>query len=244
MRITRYVALLIMVCCFAEASAAGKEKPPGASIEFVKKTLKGGVELAIFKIDPARHRLACAYANPPKTVGDFAKDSKAALAVNAGYWAADYKPTDLLVVEGQTIKKANLKNLHWGLFYVSNKRARVRDLRYRPFAKGERFEHAVKCGPTLVLPGGRANKLKSVSRHARTAVGRDKSGRLFFVLTERGRLTYADLTKVLLDDAIDADYAFNLDGGSSVSYCYRTPDGKVHERHGVPVSSVILVLAP
>ena len=111
-------------------------------------------------------------------------------------------------------------------------------------AKGERFEHAVKCGPTLVLPGGRANKLKSVSRHARTAVGRDKSGRLFFVLTERGRLTYADLTKVLLDDAIDADYAFNLDGGSSVSYCYRTPDGKVHERHGVPVSSVILVLAP
>ena len=210
-------------------------------IEFSQVTLPGGAKLAVFRIDLQSARFACAYTNPPRSVEAFAQ-SDAILTVNAGYWMADYTPTDLLVVQGKTVKEANLENHHYGLFYVKKGRANVRDLRVSPLKKAERFEHAVKSGPTLVLPGGRPYTSKSVSRHARNAVGKDSSGKLFFVLNTTGRLTYRELTDFLIEE-LQADYAFNLDGGASVGYTFRSPDGKVHRRRGKPVSSVIQVFA-
>lgn len=198
--------------------------------------------MIVFRIDPKRAKFTCAYANPPRRVKDFAKQSGADLTVNGGYWAKDYTPTDLLIVNGKTIKKANFKSSHYGLFYVKKGRAGVRDIRVHPIGAKERFEHALKAGPTLIRPGGKPYYLKkSVSAHARNAIGIDNSGRLFFVLNKNGRITYKDLTDFLHSEHIKANYAFNLDGGSSVGYHFLSSDQKILDRRSAPVSSVIQV---
>lgn len=230
------------VFVFTPSSVLSKKEPAKPVIEVTERRMPGGAEMIIFRIDPKRARFSCAYSNPPKRVKEFAKNAGAALTVNGGYWGKDYTPTDLLIVNGDTIKKANLKNSHYGLFYVKKGRAWIRDLRIQPVGAKERFEYALKSGPTLIKPGGKPYYLKkSVSAHARNAIGADKEGRIFFVLNKTGRITYKDLTDILHSKEIQADYAFNLDGGSSVGYYLRLPKQQVLQRRSAPVSSVIQV---
>ena len=233
------VALLLV----ALIAYGADENPYPAGFDLKVYKQGEGVEIVVLTVDPAKAEFRVAYANPPKPGNRFAEDSGAVLVVNGGYWDAEYRPTDLVVVAGKTIKKANLKNSHYGLFYVKGGKVDVRDLRDRPLGKDETFAYAVKSGPVLVRKGGVANRIKSESSHARCAVGRDKKGRIFFALHKRGRMTYNEFSAFLLTDKVDADYAFNLDGGSSVSYVLKRTDGKIVRKPGPPISSVIEVFA-
>jgi uncharacterized protein YigE (DUF2233 family) len=235
------IATLAFASAFGDQAAPKPESPP--EIETFEKVLPGGAAVRFFRFDPEKTKVLVAYANPPKTVEEFAIETPALLSVNAGYWDSEYKPTDLLIVDGKTIHSANMKNYHYGLFYVKDTKAAVRDIRIRPIRSGEKFQFALKCGPTLIKTGGKKYVYKSESRHARAAVGRDKKGRIFFAMNRRGRLTYNELSDLLLSEEIGAQYAFNLDGGPSVGYHFRQTDGKVIQRRSQPVSSVIQVSA-
>ena len=230
-----------MPMVFYAGASFAKDEKSAPNIEYSLHELENSVEIALFLVPKSRFRFACAYANPPKTVAKFADKSGATLTVNGGYWDADYNPTDLLIVNGKKIKKINTKNWHYGLFFVKKGQAGVRDLRSRPIRAKEIFEHAIKCGPTLVRPGGVKTPTKSTTLHARAAVGRDRKGNLFFALNKRGRMTYGDLSDFLLSKAVKAEYAFNLDGGRSVGYVFVDENGKIKQRRSAAVNSVIQV---
>jgi len=228
-----------MIAAFSISLGIGDSK----GIIHFEHLLKNGSLLSIYKFNPAKFRFEAAYSNPPKTVNQFSQEKQEAIfTVNGGYWDRDYKPTDLLVVNGKTIKKPNYKNSHYGLFYVKSKTGHLRDLRYKPLGKRERFKHAIKCGPTCVLPGGKPNYIKSISKHARNIIGVDKKGYIFFVLNKSGRMTYKEATDFLVSDKIDAFYAFNLDGGGSVGFVYKEKGKVVDQRRSKKVNSVIYII--
>lgn len=240
MRNTFFIIWLMVIICFfasQRVSAQSANQIPG--IVYEEKALPDGTVLVFLKIDPAKVDFRCFYENPPMTVNQFAEKTKAPFTVNAGYWDKQYRPTDLLVVQGKTVKTQNTKNSHSGLFFVKGDKADVRDIRRHPILKSERFDYAVKCGPTLVLPGGLPKTSKSVSRHARLAVGKDKNGFIIFLLNKTGRMTYEEFTAVLLEPWVNAEFAFNLDGGPSVGYELKLPDGQVYRRRSQAISSVI-----
>lgn len=238
LRLLICVTTLCIVSALAGAAHADK-MPEG--VEYFEHQMAGGTVLAVFLVDAAKFECRVDYSNPPDTVSGFAKKHDALLTVNGGYWNADYTPTDLLVAGGKVIKKPNTVNYHFGLFYAKNGKCNVRDVRRSPIGKNEKFDHAIKAGPTLIKPGGRKYLHKSTSRHARNAVGKDKKGRLFFVLNKTGRITYNELVDFLASDKIKADYAFNLDGGRSTGYTLRLDGKTIHQRKSAPVSSVIMI---
>ncbi|MBZ0274332.1 phosphodiester glycosidase family protein [bacterium] len=142
--------------------------------------------------------------------------SGATVTVNGGYWDASYKPTDLLVAGGKKIRDRNPKAPFRGLFFVRDGRARLADLSREHGAANGPFEEAMICGPVIVRDG-RMAKHRSTSEHRRTVIGRDKRHGIFFLVIDGARASYGELSDIALSDGVDAQFAFNLDGGSSQS---------------------------
>ncbi|MCL4235243.1 MAG: phosphodiester glycosidase family protein, partial [Deltaproteobacteria bacterium] len=165
-------------------------------------------------LDPEAFDVRIVYTNPPKSVQEQHREAKAVLTVNGGYWTAEYRPTDLLISDGKRIGSYNRKASFKGLFFVKGSRAAVRDLAKHPWSASEELEQAVRCGP-VVVRNGAVVPSKSTTRHRRTVIGRTRDGRIFFVASDRQFWTYDESAAICLRDPINAEFAFQLDGGGS-----------------------------
>ncbi|MCZ7585617.1 MAG: phosphodiester glycosidase family protein [Deltaproteobacteria bacterium] len=192
-------------------------------------------------LSPDKFEFKVVYTNPPASVQEsHRRQPRAVLTVNGGYWTETYEPTDLLVSDGRVVKNVNRKSPFNGLFFVRGGKAAVRNLNEAPLSTAEQFQQAVKCGPLLVRKN-HAVASKSTTRHRRTVVGRDKAGRIFFLVTDGVLARYADMTTVALEIPVRAEFAFNLDGGGSTGLAFDVGERKISV-HSVPVGSVIQVL--
>lgn len=225
---------LAAVCCLFLALATGAYGDDSLQSGIIGD----GADAARYVIfDSAAFDFRVVYTNPPKSVQEQHRHAKAVLTVNGGYWTADYRPTDLLVSDGKQIGAYNRQASFKGLFAVRKGRAEVRDLAARPWNASETFDQAARCGP-VVVRGGSPVSSRSTSRHRRTVIGRTRDGGIFFVVSGRQIWTYDESAAICLREPINAEFAFQLDGGGSTGLAL--DDGDRHFVVGsVPVGSHI-----
>lgn len=191
-----------------------------AALNYSEYEYKGNT-VSVVRSDPRFFDFAVAFANPPKSVGQFHNQNSSTLfTLNGGYWDQDCLPTDLCVVEGRVIKPVNVANSHFGLFAVRRSgELVVDDLKTRPLSRVDvdGFRFALKSGPHL-LRNGAPVEFKSSSSHARTVVGKDQQNNVLFIITRSGKMRYSEMIRFIMDSGLGIVEAFNLDGGASAGF--------------------------
>lgn len=172
----------------------------------------------IVRLNPELWRFDIAYRpGQPQTLDEWQAETGAAIVVNGGYFTPEQVATGLIITEGTaqgvsygdfagmlTIDTAGVPTLRW--------------LATRPYRAGEDAWAGLQSFPMLVKPGGELGfpaDADSGSQARRTAVGQDRVGRLYFIVTPRGYFTLHELSRFLTASDLDLDVAFNLDGGPS-----------------------------
>ncbi len=141
-----------------------------------------------------------------QTVKELVFKHAAVAAVNGGYFDRDGTPLGLLVHQGRTERP--LRPVDWGIFWVRDKRARIRHTR-EGLPAG--MDEAIQCGPRLVIDGDIPNFYPDIS--ARSGIGIDSGGRIVLAVTEQGELTLRQFALAL--KTFGCPDALNLDGGPS-----------------------------
>lgn len=194
----------------------------GRGIELRRLRVAGGNgtsnRLWLARVDPARVHFRVLY-DPasPRLVGEWFADLKPLLAVNAGYFAEDYRATGL-VISGN-VRSGRSYTGFGGMFAVWSRppdRVEVRWLVARPYDPNEPLSHAVQSFPMLVHSGGRPGIADDDGNLARrTAVGQDRRGRIVFLVSSDLVFTLKNLAAFLAASDLELDTALNLDGGTS-----------------------------
>jgi hypothetical protein len=176
--------------------------------------------LLLVRLDPAAFRFEVAYTpDRPLLLEDWQIQTGAMLVVNGGYFRIEeqrYLPAGLLVVDEQFYGESYTG--FGGMFAVTPWEIQLRSLSEWPVQPGESLLYALQSFPVLVKPGGVLGfpvEYEDGIRARRTVIGRDRSGRLVFLVASRSYFTLHMLSLYLLGSDLDLDIALNLDGGPS-----------------------------
>ena len=174
------------------------------------------VPFVIVQLDPAQAPLRVGYdPTKPRVLRTWFTAERPMVAINGGYFAADYQSTALVIQDG--IANGESYNGFGGMLAVhSDGTVELRPLRDLPYDANEPLAHATQSSPMLVFPGGVAAELQEDGQRARrSVVAIDQRGRLLFIVGPTSGLTLSELAHWLADSDFDIDRALNLDGGSS-----------------------------
>lgn len=179
--------------------------------------------ITLARIDPRRVPLRVRYdAERPRALRTWFSGEQPQLAVNAGYFNADYTSSALVVSNG-VVSGTSYDGFGGMLAVHSDGAIELRPLRDEPYDAAEPLAHATQSAPMLVFPGGvRAEIRESGERARRTAVALDQDGQLIFVIAPTSALTLSDLAGWLTQSDLRVDRALNLDGGSSTGLFLRS----------------------
>lgn len=168
-------------------------------------------------IEPGRFRLQMLDARSSDQVAltarSFAELHGAAAVVNGSFFLQDRTPLGLVVADGVQLNP--LRKADWGVFYVSDGRARL--VHTRDYDPQTDVEQAIQAGPRLVVEGQPLELKPQVAR--RTFLGIDEAGRIYLGATVDGAAHLGRLAEVLslppARGGLGLSYALNLDGGPS-----------------------------
>jgi len=195
-------------------------------------TLLNGTAHA-FRIDIRQMKLTVRQSNEGKSVHDFAKDSKAALAINGNFFDPQYRTQGLLISDYKHLSR--FKQVDWGVFAISRNRAQITHSRQWTSKRATSAEFAIQCGPRLLV-NYRVLSLKAQWAR-RTAIGVEADPHFVLILAVDTRILTSELAKLM--KRLGARYAMNLDGGSSTQLWTNAPaEAKLT---GVRVANAILV---
>jgi len=200
--------------------------------------------LWLARIDPTRVRFRVLYdqANP-RLVSEWFASVKPLLAVNAGYFTEDYRPTGLIVSDGTRSGQSYVG--FGGMLAVRPDRVEVRWLVARPYSPGESLRQAVQAFPMLVHSGGKPGISEDDGKLARrTVVGQDRQGQIVFVVSPDAFFTLKTLAAFLAASDLELDTALNLDGGTSSGMLVAGRDGPLGVDSWVKIPAVIVVEGP
>jgi uncharacterized protein YigE (DUF2233 family) len=178
---------------------------------------EGGVveTVTVLRIEPGSHQFEVQYSpDAPRTVQEWAADSDAAIALNAGYFTPEYAALGLIVSDG--IQHGQSYGDFAGMLAVLPDGVQVRWLRDQPYHAGEPLVAAVQSFPVLIKPGGVLGFPDEDGIPARrTVIGQDRSGQILIIVCPNGTFTLNRLALFLLESDLELDIALNLDGGNS-----------------------------
>lgn len=185
--------------------------------------LSAQAPIILARIDPRQVLLRVRYdAARPRALRSWFADEQPQLAVNAGYFNADYTSSALVVSDG-VVSGTSYDGFGGMLAVHSDGAVELRPLRDAPYDAAEPLAHATQSAPMLVFPGGvRAEIRESGERARRTAVALDQDGQLIFIIAPTSALTLGDLASWLTQSDLRVDRALNLDGGSSTGLFVRS----------------------
>lgn len=159
------------------------------------------------------------------TVSDFAREQRAAVAINGGFWGVWQRPTGI-TAGGGSLWSGSEPDPEFGHFGIrSDGRAVVHGPGEGEDARSlARLTDSVSGRPLLVVGGELATDSLDVfasanQRQPRTAAGVSRDGRTVFLVVADGRqshsrgLTLYQLARVMIE--LGAHRAINLDGGGS-----------------------------
>ena len=176
----------------------------------------GAVSATLVRVDPGLYTMRVHY-DPvnPATISTWQIRTGAALFVNGGFFTPENTPLGLLVAD--SVPVGTSFDGFGGMLSVSDGLVTLRALSMQPYVPGEPLEQAVQSRPVLLYPGAEPadfNFPDEIDR--RTAVALDTSGRLVFVIVDRGGVSLYTLRDWLATQTdFEVGAALNLDGGGS-----------------------------
>ncbi len=181
----------------------------------------------IWRLDQKRFRLDVAYADRPKSLDAWQKETNAGLVMNGGYFSIAndrYFPDGLTIVNG----KASGRSFegYGGMLAIDPSGAQLRWLVAKPYNANERLQAALQAFPILVKPGGRlgfGQEKETNARARRTVIAQDKVGRILFIVIPEAHFTLHELSLYLTESDLNLDVALNLDGGGSTGILVADP---------------------
>lgn len=135
--------------------------------------------------------------------------------VNAAYFNEDKTPSGYLIVNGETIGKEIFDQDKSGLLLIQDDKLSIRDLATEPLAEDETFDFALQSYPFLIKNHQEAIKEDSGQKARRSAIGTDKDGNVYVLISDSPNLSLYEFMNILYDSGIDFENVLNLDGGPS-----------------------------
>ena len=181
----------------------------------------------IWRLDQKRFRLDVAFADRPKSLDAWQKETNADLVMNGGYFSIAndrYFPDGLAIMDGKASGRSFKE--YGGMLAIDPSRAQVRWLVEKPYNPTERLQAALQAFPILVKPGGELGfgQEKDTNAQARrTVIAQDKAGRILFIVVPEAYFTLHELSLYLTESDLNPDIALNLDGGGSTGILVANP---------------------
>ena len=201
--------------------------------------------LYVWRLDQNHFRMDVAYAERPKTLETWQKETNADLVVNGGYFSIEnerYFPDGLAISDGEAFGRSF--NGFGGMLAIDQSGAELRWLVQEPYNSDEPLQAALQSFPILVQPGGELGFPAERENHARarrTVIAQDRDGRILFMVAPEGYFTLHQLSVYLTESDLNLDIALNLDGGGSTGILVARPREIIAPRTLLPF--VILVYA-
>ena len=183
-------------------------------------------DLLIAKIDPKKFKLSIYQNKDPKkakTIKEIHEATHSLLTFNGAYFTEDFKPTGLLISDGEQIRDINNASLTNGILTIDNKgNAQV----LNQDAELNNIEFAIQNGPILIDAEGTIKIKKDDGNTAsRTAISVDKKGNLILIVLKQNLLNannamslynFAHMIKNAPQmEKMNLTSVLNLDGGTS-----------------------------
>jgi hypothetical protein len=201
--------------------------------------------LYVWRLDQKYFRMDVAYAERPKSLDTWQRETNAAMVLNGGYFSVDgerYFPDGLTIVNGKAAGRSFAG--FGGMLAIDQARAELRWLVEKPYNGYESLHAALQSFPILVQPGGGLGFPAERDNHARarrTVIAQDKDGRILFIVAPQGYFTLHQLSVYLTESDLNLDVALNLDGGGSTGILVARPREIISPNTLLPF--VILVYA-
>ncbi|OGV51473.1 MAG: hypothetical protein A3F46_03810 [Legionellales bacterium RIFCSPHIGHO2_12_FULL_42_9] len=217
---------------------------PGIEYYEIQKTkISPWSKIHVFKISLKFNRLSLAIATDTSTktaavVHDYARLSKAMLAINGGFFDENYRPLGLRIREAHQLSP--LRPISWwGIFYVHHGMPHITNIKH--FSVNKQIAFAVQSGPRIIIDG-HIPRLKSGFAE-RSSLGITRDHRVILLVTEHVALSTSALAKLMRSAPLNCIQALNLDGGSS-SQLYANIDNFTLDVRGLAaISDSIIVLS-
>ena len=201
--------------------------------------------LYVWRLDQKYFRLDVAYAERPRSLETWQKETDAVLVVNGGYFSIEnerYFPDGRIIVNGRASGRSF--DGFGGMLAIDQSGAELRWLVQKPYNPYEPLQAALQSFPMLVKPGGKlgfAAEREDHARARRTVIAQDRAGRLLFIVAPEGYFTLHQLSVYLTESDLNLDIAVNLDGGGSTGILVTNPRELISSKVLLPF--VILVHA-
>ncbi len=215
----------VLVLCSLGFLAAGRlqrgrgwhEISPGMEyrrLEAQASDLGDTAVLHVLRVDLKHYRIRLLRAGKEQaaSIRELAGQSRAAAAINGGFFDEELRPLGLRVTGGKELRP--LRRANWGVFVIRNGKPAILHARdYRP----EGVTEALQCGPRLVVNGEVTRLKKQYARRA--CIGIDRAGRVLLAVTNGSTMDATYLARVLRapepKSGLGCVNALNLDGGGS-----------------------------
>lgn len=187
--------------------------PPTNTETVVTTTPQPSSALTIIKLNPATVSTTIEYSSTPKFVSEWRSGEKE-VVINGGFFHPDFSPSGYLVVNGERIGKRIFNQNQSGLISIKNNILSIRDLSTEPIAKGETFDYALQSYPFLITSSTGALTRDTGLTGRRTALGLDKEGNIYIIITTAYISLYEFMNQILAQN-LSLVTVLNLDGGPS-----------------------------
>ena len=172
-------------------------------------------ELILARIDPAKFRFEVLnHASGTRRLGDWLRETGAALIVNGSYYDRDGRPQTPIVSKGVPAGPAAYTSQH-GAFIVKASQARIADLTQEDWhAAFADAEAGIVSYPLLIAPDGATGRAAQSRWLAnRSFVGVDDQGWVVIGTTASAFFSLDRLAAFLKASPLHLQAALNLDGG-------------------------------
>ncbi|MFH1875047.1 MAG: phosphodiester glycosidase family protein [Pseudomonadota bacterium] len=171
-----------------------------------------------FQLDPNEVKFQIVLANSDQPQGEtaknMAKQEKANLVINGGFFTPEHKSIGLLVNDGKVLNPLH-KTSWWSIFVLKNNQPSI--VTPKEYQFSQQIQLAIQAGPRLVIDGF-IPKLKE-GLAARTAIGITGSGKVVLLVTDGTPISLTELAKRMkmsrYKGGLECANAMALDGGGS-----------------------------
>lgn len=233
--------MLALVFHFALAAHHWRTIAPGIEyLDISYHKLTPWSRVHAFRINLKQNHLSLSLAQdlhkPFAAADQYARFSRALIAINGGFFDNNYRPLGLRIRDKQQISP--VKSISWwGILTISNDEARLTNA--RGFRPSDQIDFAIQSGPRLIVDG-RIPSLKP-GRAERTALGITRDGDLIIVVTEHTPMMTTQLAKLMKSPPLNCVQALNLDGGNSSQLFAKMPGFNLTVHGFSNVSDAVIV---
>lgn len=228
-RLWTCVVSILLLCMLIATSGAAASRPwlaldPGIehrTVTFTPASGEGNGVIHFFRIDLKRWKLrlinARQFNRQSATIKFLAQEGRARLAINGGFFGADFKPLGLRISDG-ILQNPIRKVSWWGIFAIVLDKPLLFSIRdYTPAAPPE---FAIQSGPRLVVNGSIPSTLKE-GLDQRSGIGMTAEGSIVLAVTDNAWLTTTEFAQWMRSsEGGGCPFALNLDGGHSSQLFY------------------------